>query len=157
MTENIEMYDKNPQTFKTLRRKFDTLSTKSRIKIIIRFLIIFGCVTGLATQATQLIYQYIDGQTVVNIKIEQIKYNKIPSITICYPRSLSMERMAEKYDKLKPIYEEYKNIMKNVNNSDYRDKNLTEKLRDIYWENFTKPIESLEIPINELFDLSIPC
>ncbi|CAG2110537.1 unnamed protein product [Medioppia subpectinata] len=48
-------------------------------------------------EVIDLTTQYMSGQTLVNIKVEQIKYNKIPSVTVCYPRLLSMKRLAKTY------------------------------------------------------------
>ena len=92
MINDIEMNEKRAKSIK-LKRGLSRLTSRSRR--IIRYLIIIFCVFGLVFQTTKLFLQYSSGQTVVNIKIEKNKYNRIQAITICYPIMVSMESMAQ--------------------------------------------------------------
>src|SRR5882724_6000840 len=104
MSEEIELKD-NICGLKGMQRKYKTNWAQNKCKFFIRFIIIFIGVFGLIYQTSQLVSQYMKRQTVVNIKLEEnIKYNKIPSITICFPQMISMESMAQKYKDLKLIY-----------------------------------------------------
>ena len=139
MGENIEM---------------SRLSTKT--KLVIRFSILFLCIAGLFTQSAQLLFQYLKGQTVVYINIETIKYNRIPAITICYPQYLSMERTAQKYPHLKPLFDDYKRVLKTVSDTDFKNETLRQYMNGLFRQNFSSFVDEQELSVSELHDLSIP-
>ena len=144
------MNEKNVKT--SVKKHLSQLSPRSRR--IIRYSIIVLCVFGLSFQTTKLFIQYSKGQTVVNIKIGTINYNSIPAITICYPAMVSMERTAQKYLQMKPIFDECKAILKNMTEDDYKNVSLRQHLESIY-KNFSM-FTYYQANIRELFDLSIP-
>lgn len=110
------------------------------------------CIFGLSFHASKLVTQYVWGQTVVNVKVEKIKYNKIPAITICYPRFLSMKKLSEYIPDIRQDFIEYKSIIETVNDSDYQNKTLKQKISDIYWERFMNTNIPFEVPVHDLFD-----
>ena len=68
-----------------------------------------------------------------------------------------MEKFVKIYPEMKPIYEEYLNIINNVNDTDFSNETLKENLISIYRKNFIETHKEYELPIYELFDkLSIP-
>ena len=154
MSEEIELKD-NKLSVKSMRRRCERMSAKTKKKFLIRFMITIISVIGFIYYTTDLLSQYLKRQTVVNIKLEEnIKYNNIPSISICFPQMISMESMAQKYEELIPIYEKYKNIMNNSSEEDFKNKAFIKNMNDLYFKNFSYFNKNLTI--NELFDLSIP-
>ena len=128
MTQNIEMNDKTTEP--SVKRGMSQLSSNTRR--IISYSIIVLCVSGLVFQTTELFFQYLKRQTVVNIRVEKNKYTSIPAITICYPGIVSMEKTTEKYPQLKPLFDEYKNSMKNVSENDYKNETFVQKWNKLY-------------------------
>ena len=150
VSQDMRMAEQTPKP--TVKRGLSQLSP--RTQRIIRYSIIILCVFGFFFQTTLLFIQYFKGQTVVNIRVERDKYNSIPAITICYPAMVSMERTAQKYPQMKPLFDEYKVMLKHMSEDDYKNKTLGQHLNSIY-ENFSMFTYD-HANINELFDLSIP-
>ena len=153
MTQNIEMNEKTTEP--TLKRGFSLSQLSSRTRRIIRYSLIVLCVLGLALQTTELFSQYLNRETVVNIKVEKNKYNSIPAITICYPKMLSMEKTAQKYPELKPLFDEYKKRMENVSENDYKNETFVKEMNNLYDDKFSE-FAFKKSTIKELFELSIP-
>ena len=151
MTNDIEMNEKTPKSNK-FKIRLNRLSFKTRR--IIRYLVIICCGFGLVFQTTQLYSQYSKRQTVVNIKVEKNKHNSIPGITLCIPAMVSMERMADKFPELRPLFDEYKNRMKNISENDYKNKTFVNEINDLYEINFNT-LSNQKSKIKDLFDLSI--
>jgi len=140
-----------------LRRKSEQMAHKDKVKLFLRIILFLICISGLTYQASRLVSQYIRGQTVVNIRVEKLRYSKIPAITICYPRFISMEKMVKLYPEVRPAYDEYQNIINSANETDYDNEDLKKKLEDIYKNNFTRLNKHFDIPVYQLFDdMSIP-
>ena len=153
MTENIEMSEKVDE--KSLKSRLNDVKNNKRV--LFKIFILFLCFIGLCFQLEELFAQFFDRQTVVNSKIEDNNVDAIPAITICYPFSLSMERVAQKYPDLRPKFEEYKNSLKNE--SEFDNKNTTNNNTDfnrLYTEDFVKYIEEQNLMATQLFELSIP-
>ena len=142
------MTEINETNVKSLKRRMSEMSSKQRLKVALRLLIIFVCVFGLVFQTSQLVYQYTRGQTVVNINFETIKYNRIPAITLCYPQFLSFERVRQKVPGFESRLNETKEQLKNVTESKDRVQGLSDFVTDF--------VENLEFSVKELFELSIP-
>ena len=157
MSEEIQLNDRTakPSVKKSLNRLSRRTRRTRRTRRIIRYLIIVLCVWAFIINTALLFIQYSKRQTVVNIKIETIKYNRIPAITICYPAMVSMERTVQKYPELRPLFDEYKNKMKDISENDYKNKTVVEKLNNLYRQKFTSfAIEKSNV--KDFYDLSIP-
>ena len=151
LSQDIEMTEKTDKP--TVKRGLSQLSPRTRR--IIRYLTIVLCVFGFFFQTTLLFIQYSKRQTVVNIKVEQNKYTSIPAITICYPAMVSMERTAQKYPPMKPLFDGYKDILKNMSKEDDKNNTFVYHLNKIYHKNFSM-ITHYQENISEIFDLTIP-
>ena len=134
--------------FKTYKK----MSSKERFKLLLKVIVCLICLFGLSFHASILISQFVWGQTVVNVKVEKIKYNKIPAITICYPRFLSMKGLAEANPDLWPDFESYKSIIRNVTHADYSNETLKQKITEIYWEKFMNTNIPFDTPVYDLFE-----
>lgn len=110
------------------------------------------CIFGLIYQVTTLAIQYLQYKTVVNIQFESIKYNRMPAITICYPEHISMNKTVAKYPELRPLFDEYKNLLTNVSKDDYYNEEFQNTLNSIY-ENFTETVESQDLTVSEYYEL----
>ncbi len=147
------MYGKhtNPKLY-SLEKIQKRVSLRKRIKLVSRVTVFLLCISGLIYLTAELFAHYLRGRTVVNIRIEQMQFNKIPSVTICYPRFVSMEKMAKLYPDLGFIYKNYKNIMNSLQDKDYSNRTLKDFFYGIYWKNFTNMFEQNGPPVYELFD-----
>lgn len=130
-------------------------SGSNRVVRSIKTIIGVLCVFGLIYQVTTLILQYLEYKTVVNVSFETIKYNRLPAITICYPRFVAMNKTAERFPHLKAVFKEYKNALRNVSDSDYQNKTFRNYLNNIYEEKFEQFIANQNLTISQLYDLSI--
>lgn len=144
MTEELEI--SSPERRKLVFNK----------KIIKKLKLIFYvlCVCALIYQVTTLSIQYLQYKTVVRVMFEKIKYNRLPAVTICYPKYLSMAKVAQKYPQLAPDLEEYKNILANASQDDYYSGTLQRKLNwNVYREKFENFISKQNLSIAEYYDL----
>ena len=156
MADTFEMsnnYGENNESKKNSGDK--KKSGDNKILSVVKSIICVLCVIGLIYQVTILVMQYLEYKTVVNMRFETIKYNRLPSITVCYPRFVSMNKTIEKFPHLRPMFEEYKNALSNVSESDYQSKTLRQYLNNIYEERFEKYIYGQNLTISQLYDLSI--
>ncbi|CAG2177429.1 unnamed protein product, partial [Oppiella nova] len=144
--------DKKPDKPLKQIKNYRLMSRKDRIKFVIRCLLCIICIFGLSFHASKLVSQYVWGQTIVNVKVDKIKYNKIPGVTICYPRFLSMRRLSKLNRELETDFIEYTNILKSVNDTDFANETLRQKILDIYWEKFMNSNIPYEVPVHDLFD-----
>ncbi|CAG2105062.1 unnamed protein product, partial [Medioppia subpectinata] len=116
------------------------------------------CSAIMVYQVIDITVQYMSGQTLVNIKVAEVKYNKIPAITICYPRLLSMKRVAETFpDLYGKQYATYLDRMQSIADGDisYENSTVVSHLNDLYDSNVSGLIYK-EHRLSDLFDLSIP-
>ena len=151
MSEEIELKTNEMKNISSVfnKNKFKSMPRKTRIKVLLKILIIIICVSSLIYYSTLLIHQYTRGQTVVNVKIETQKNNqKIPAFTLCYPQLLSMRKIAEKYSQLGPTYSSY---LSNIQNSSELSPDPESN-----WTRFKKVISTNKPTVTEMFNLSIP-
>ena len=152
----------NEKSPKGLWIKMKTMSRRRKIITLFRAAIIIGCAIGLIIQLKELLDQYMKGRTVVNINYEHHNFHNIPGISICYPVALSMVKMAEKYPHLKPLYEDYKQRLDRMTETERQNMTSYKKLSEIYFKNFTKFIYSGDVyKLNEMnlvdfFEISVP-
>ena len=73
------------QTIESPRIKGETLA---------KILILTVTVRGLFYQAGIIFQQFMSGKTVVRLEIGNNQEQRLPAITVCYPRLFSMERTA---------------------------------------------------------------
>lgn len=139
MTEQLEISINN--------RKKNT--SKLKLMKCLRLLFYVLCVRALSYQLVTLVVQYMQYKTVVNIDIETVKYHGLPSITICYPYYLSMKKAAEKYPIVRPTFDKYKDLLKNVSNDDYYNRTFQEELNSIYY----KIKSNLDLNVAKDYDL----
>ena len=83
-------------------------------------------------------------------------YSPLPAITICYPYFLSMERVIQKYPHLKPKFNDYKQTLNNMNESQYDNEDINNYLNDIYSNEFNKFIYEQNLTVRQLSELGIP-
>ena len=105
--------------------------------------------------SSHTVCQILDCSVSLLISEERV-YNRLPAITICYPKYLAMNRVIEKYSHLRPVFEEYKNSLENVSNDQFYNKTFVKYLNDIYEEKFEKYIKNQSLSIDQLFQMSIP-
>ena len=65
------------------------------------------CSSGLIYQLYLLIFQYMSGKTVVNLKLKRIEQVHLPAITICFPRGISLEKAARFREDLSQVFKNY--------------------------------------------------
>ena len=110
------------------------------------------CVCALIYQLVTLVVQYSEYKTVINVKFETIKYNRLPAITVCYPRYLSMNKTALKYPEMRPAFDKYKDILKNVSKDDYYDPTIQSELSSIY-DNFRSFVDNQNLTVAQHYEL----
>ena len=71
-------------------------------KTFFNFISKFLCLFGLIYQTSGILKAFLQGKTVVNIEIDRKVNNTLPAITICYPYSISFEKIS----KLNDVYQE---------------------------------------------------
>ena len=76
-------------------------------------LIVLFCNIGLLYQTYCLAKDYLRGNTFVNIRIARIYNETLPAITICYPKLLSFERIADLNNDWKNVFESYVGFLEN--------------------------------------------
>ena len=152
MVEEIELNDVISD--KQSKRKRFEVSKKCRR--IVKYVILILCVSGLIFQATQLTIQYLARRTIVQIDFETIWYNRLPAITICYPNLIAMNKTVEKFPQLNTSYNEYKNILKQVSERDFRDYKVQKRLNDLYEAKFYNFTKQMNLSFEEWSEISIP-
>ena len=70
------------------------------------------CTGGLTFHIFQLFNEYMRGKTVVSINVNRIFNDSLPAITICYPFSISFEKLSKFDLKYSTEYENYLDILK---------------------------------------------
>ena len=144
MSDKLEMNTRNNRrdNVSKLKRPFHNM------KLVFYVL----CVCGLIYQVITLVVQYSKYKTVINVKFETIKYNRMPAITICYPQCLSMNKTSLKYPTMRPLFDKYKNLLKNASKDDYYDETYQNELNLIYY-NFTSFVKIQNLNVAEYYDL----
>ena len=98
------------------------------------------CLLCLLYQTYLLIEQYLEYNTVINIKFTPNVINSLPAITICY-RLYSYEKLVKRYPEYKADYENYINFTKefktrnNKDNISSKNYNYTEKYNAVIKNN----------------------
>ena len=116
---------------------------KSRL---LDYLLLIVCNSGLFYQTYILISNYLNGHTVVNVKIGRIVNETIPAITVCYPGLISFEKASRTNPEWLKEYGEYMSL---VNKFQHPGSNITEyefkeslKIFQNYYRSITKKILS---------------
>ena len=104
------------------------------------------CSIGLLFQTSQILQQYLNKNTVINIEFRRNDINNLPAITVCYDKLFSFQSAVERYPEYKNIYENYTNFLKNYNISIHHTKNFKEKSIN----SFIKRNKKYEIIYTEL-------
>lgn len=134
----------------------NSIKLSPRCRRVIKYLIVLLCVSGLAFQVTQLVLQYLSRRTIVHLEFETLWYNRLPAITICYPNMIAMNKTAERFAQLKPVYNQYKKRLAEANDYEFHDRKLRQKLDDIYENDFLGFIRRQNLSFAQLAELSIP-
>ena len=136
-----------------------------KIKINLKFSFIYKllstlfCSLGLLFQCSQLLTQYFGNKTVVNIEVKRELYENLPAITVCIPRIVSIELVANYDQQYQQYYTYYQQLIKpysenstlyekNENNITITFHNARQILNHILYEpNFLDiVIDNLSIP-----------
>lgn len=160
MSEQLELMQMISEKKSSLKRRYLSMPTKEKIKLLLQIVTIIFCVCGLLVYTSMLCDQYFKGRTVVSIRFETLKVNhKIPAFTVCYPELVSMQKTTEYYPnpKLRKVFQNYLRLVSTADENQYRNENFTEKLNKLYYEKFNNMIKEDEsITIRDLFELSMP-
>ena len=115
------------------------------------------CLFGLIYQTSDLLDAYLQGKTVVNIEIERQINTTLPAITICYPYSISFEKIGQ----LNEVYQErYEAFLGHSKNFTFLPKKIwheaiwQKNMKDIYNElvkDVFKRINNLSLDVNQVF------
>ena len=65
------------------------------------------CTLCLLYQTYLIVKQYLEYNTVINIKFTPNVINSLPAITICFDRLYSFEKLVKRYPEYQDIYENY--------------------------------------------------
>ena len=90
------------------------------LKTLSRYLLNLLCFFGFVYQSYHLYSGYMNGKTVVNIKVEKIVNQTLPGFTICYPSYYSAEKIDDRND----------SILRQLKQNYLDNKDLEEKLRN---------------------------
>ena len=137
-------------------RRNSRLELSPRCRRVIKYTFLLVCMSGLSFQLFQLITQYAERRTIVHLEFETLWYNRMPSITICYPNLIAMNKTVEMFPELRPIFKQYNNILKKVTENDFKKYAIRKRLNDIYEEKFIEFIEEKNLSFAQLSELSIP-
>ena len=105
------------------------------------------CVLGLFFQSFQLIFEFHQGKTIVNIKINRIQNATLPGITVCYARLFSFEKLSN-LDQF--YYDQYQKYLKLLNISQVNETDVQDQLRFIYNYVIADVLDKIN---NRIFDL----
>ena len=105
------------------------------------------CVLGLIFHSSQLFYEYWQGKTIVNIKIDRSQNTTLPGITVCYARLFSFEKLSH-LDQF--YYEQYQKYLELLNISQVNETNVQDQLRLIYNNVIANVLDKVN---NRIFDL----
>ena len=137
----------------SIKRQYSGMTPKDKFKFFISCLVITACSCGLLFQLFVLCRQYFSRQTVVSVQVEITKFNKIPAFTVCFPNLISMDLAAQKYPEVLQLYEDYTTLV--YNSTEITPEERKSKIQEVYG-NFTDELKRLDLPVNELFDISLP-
>ena len=74
-------------------QNFNVIHIKAEFNKFIRKLFVLVCLLGFIYQMIELMIQYSNKETIVNIKIQRIQYSRLPAITLCYPLFFSRDKL----------------------------------------------------------------
>ena len=132
------------------------IKLSQRCRRIIEGFIILLCASGLIFQVTQLFMQYLSRRTIVHLDFETLWYNRLPAITICYPNLIAMNKTADKFPELKPVYDQYKRNLSEAKDYDFHNYKLQKHLNSLYEEKFVDFVKQKNLSFGQLSELSIP-
>ncbi|CAG2168481.1 unnamed protein product [Oppiella nova] len=140
-----------------IRRKWNSLTIRKKRRLFIKIILFVCCLSALTYHAILLFSQYFSGKTVVSIRLDRIRPDTMPAITLCLPYGLRMDGMARRFPPLKAKYSEYKRLMDSINDYDYKNETLKDYLIDIF-KNFTRFYDKQNMSLDYMFDsdVSIP-
>ena len=126
-----------------------------RTKLILKFICISLCALCFVYQTQQLVSIYLSGKTIVENRVQRLKYSQMPAITVCLPTFMDMEKFSLGYlnssqDPFhKILFKEFVEFNKSVEkNGRSEAQNMQGQLYDkIVFEVFMKS----NISMNEMF------
>ena len=98
--------------------------------ISFKLLITVICLLCLLYQTYLLIWQYLDYNTVINIKFTTNVINSLPAITICYNRLYSFEKLVKRYPEHEDDFESYINFTNNFNEKYNINENISKTIQN---------------------------
>ena len=127
-------------------------------KLILKSICISFCALSFIFQTQQLVSIYFSGKTIVEFRIEDLEYSRLPALTICLPTFLDMDKFANHYMKLsdnqdnQKLYQEYLGY-KQINRTPWN-QDVANKQGHFFWHFLWQAFkENMEkIPIIEIFE-----
>ena len=89
---------------------------------------------GLIYHTSQLLHQYWQGKTIVNIDVNRVFLDTLPGITICFPYMLDIRKLSKIDDHLKNINDQYQDSLKKLELNQEMSKEHQKELREIYYQ-----------------------
>ena len=131
---------------------------KLSMKQLLKSICVIFCSLCFTYQITQLIRAYFSGKTLVEIRIEELEYSRLPALTICLPTFMDMDKFADQYMKIsdnqdhQKLYKEYLDY-KQMNRTPWNaevGKKQNHFFWHFLWKAFTEDME--KIPIIDMFE-----
>ena len=118
------------------------------------------CLTGFLYQTFLLLEDFISGKTVVTLKIERLRNESLPAITLCFENFASFEKLAKNDHQLNELYINYTKILEEFNaradNKTDPDQETKIELERIYYRATPELDYSKIPPYHILTNYSIP-
>lgn len=120
-------------------------------KSVLRFLSNILCLFGFLYQSSQLLRIYFSDKTVVEVRFEPQLDAGAPSVTLCLPTFLSMERVAQKYPEMKGLYDQYLQLAIATDNIvDHQNQSVVAVLEE-YYNRFEEKVRH-KVTVGDVFD-----
>ena len=123
--------------------KYQTIFTFTSVSI---------CLFGLIFQSSEILDAYLQGETVVNIVIDRKITTTLPALTICYPYSISFEKISHLNGVYQEKYNAYLGYSKEYSSTN--EKIWQKKMRDVYGEvvnDVFDQINNFSLDIDQVF------
>ena len=79
----------------TPSKKKSLFVKKISAKRVLQIICVTICLICFSLQISQLVEIYLSGKTIVENRVERLKYSQLPAMTICLPTFIDMNRFAD--------------------------------------------------------------